>query len=134
MDGSCRMFGLAWLQFRSWASVLGEVVSRCVLALRIAFLLCSAQSKGLTIRLALLSLSCWMVEFEAVSSKSEDGRHFVVVCLVRLSLPARSAEYGHPVPYVRVWINTDLGGRAGTKSHCYGESVTITTWGRYETH
>ena len=63
------MFGLAWLQFRSWTSVLGEVVSRCVLAARTLRLLCSAQSKGLTIRLVVLTPSYWMVEFEAGSSK-----------------------------------------------------------------
>jgi len=59
-----RLAAISLLGFR-----FGEVVSRNVLALRIACLLCSAQSKGLTIRLVVLTLSCWMVEFEAGSSK-----------------------------------------------------------------
>ena len=79
-------------------------------------------------------ISRWMAGNGMRSSKSGAGRHLGWMRSAWPSVPMRSARRECGGLYVGVQINTDLQGYAGTKSHCYGESVTISMWEQYETH
>ena len=133
MDGLCRMFRSCLVAICVLCFRLGGIVLGLVLALRMlsAVMQCTIDISDRSVDGS--GISRWVAGNEMRSSKSGAGRHLGWMRSAWPSVPMRSARRECGGLYVGVQINTDLQGYAGTKSHCYGESVTISMWEQYET-
>ena len=133
MDRLCRMFWsclvvICVLCFRLGGIVLGRVLMLRILS---AVMQCTIDISDRAVDSS--GVSIWVAGNEMRSSKSGTARHLGWIRSAWPSVPMRSMRRECGGLYVGVQVNTDLQGYAGTKSHCYGESVTISMWEQYET-
>ena len=108
--------------------MLGRVLVLCILS---AVMQCTIDISDRVVDSS--GVSIWVAGNGMRSSKSGAARHLGSIRSAWPSLPMRSTWRECGGLCVWVQINVDLQGYAGTKSHCYGESVTISMWEQYET-